>query len=187
MAEQNNTLGGTRFLIVAAALVIIIYGINLAQSVVALFLFSVFLALIGTPPILWLERKRVPSSLAVLIIMAGMIAFLLIIGGVVGASVSTFSDAWPVYQKRLQDQVLALKPFLANNHIIVTDKVLLEYINLGPVMSLVVGLLPGIGDCVKTLESTAYFRQISYAKARENYAIYSRNRSTTNDLVPRNG
>jgi AI-2 transport protein TqsA len=144
MTEPSNALGGTRFLVAAAAFVIIIYGINLAQSIVALFLFSVFLALIGTPPVLWLERKRVPSSLAVMIIMACMIVFLLIIGGVARSSLSTFSDAWPVYQKRLQEQVLALKPFLADNHIIVTDKVLLEYVNPGPVMGLVAGLFPGI-------------------------------------------
>ena len=93
MTEQSNALIGTRLLVIAAAFVIIIWGINQAQSVVTLFLFSVFLALIGTPPVLWSERKRVPSSLAVMIIMAGMIAFLLIIGGVVGASLSTFSDA----------------------------------------------------------------------------------------------
>jgi AI-2 transport protein TqsA len=73
MADRNNALIGTRFLIIASALVIIIYGINQAQSVVALFLVSVFLALIGTPPVLWLERKHVPSFAAVMIIIAGMI------------------------------------------------------------------------------------------------------------------
>jgi AI-2 transport protein TqsA len=112
--------------------VIIIYGIHQAQSVVALFLFSIFLALIGTPPVLWLKQKRVPSFVAVMIIMADMITLLLVIGGVVGASLSTFYDAWPVYQQRLQEQVLALKPLLASKHIIVTNKVLLEYINPGP-------------------------------------------------------
>jgi hypothetical protein len=59
MAEQTDALRGTRFLVVTASLVVIIYGINQAQSVVSLFLVSVFLALIGTPPVLWLERKHV--------------------------------------------------------------------------------------------------------------------------------
>ena len=95
MAEQSDPLRGTRFLVIAAALVIIIYGINQAQSVVALFLVSVFLALIGTPPVLWLERKHVPSSVAVMIVMAGMITLLLVIGGVVGTSLNTFSDVLP--------------------------------------------------------------------------------------------
>jgi predicted PurR-regulated permease PerM len=134
-----------RFLVIAAALVIIIYGINQAQSVVALFLVSVFLALIGTPPVLWLERKRVPSFLAVMIVMAGMITLLLIIGGVVGASLNTFSDALPFYQKRLHEQVLALKAMLATKHIVVTEKVLIEYLNPGSVMSLTAGLFAEMG------------------------------------------
>jgi predicted PurR-regulated permease PerM len=151
MTKQSDLHHGTSPLFIAAAFVIIIYGINQAQSVVALFLVSVFLALIGTPPVLWLERKRVPSFLAVMLVMAGMIALLLVIGGVVGASLSNFSEAWPFYQKRLQEQVLALKPLLASRHIMVTNKVLLEYINPGPVMDLVVGLLAGMGSAISNI------------------------------------
>ena len=146
MSEQSTSDRGTRLLVMSAALVVIIYGIYQAQSIVALLLFSVFLALIGTPSVLWLERKRVPSSVAVMIVIAGMIALLLIIGVVVGASLSTFSDALPFYQKRLQEQVLALKPLLASKHIVVTNKVLLEYINPGPVLGLIVGLIAGMGS-----------------------------------------
>jgi AI-2 transport protein TqsA len=151
MTDQSNSQHGTRLIVMAAALVVIIYGINQAQSVVAMFLLSVFLALIATPPVLWLERKRVPSSIAVMIVMVGMIALLLVIGGVVGASLGTFSDALPFYQKRLQEQVLSLKPLLASKHIVVTDKVLLEYINPGPVIGLAVGLFAGMGSALSNI------------------------------------
>lgn len=140
-----------RFLVIAAALVIIIYGINQAQTVVAPFLVSIFLALLGTPPVLWLERKRVPSSVAVLTVMVGMITLVLMIGGVVGTSLNTFSNALPFYQTRLQEQLLALKPLLASKHIVVTDKVLVEYLNPGSAMSLVVGLLTGMGSAISSI------------------------------------
>ncbi len=145
MTDISNSQKGTHLLIIVASLVVIIYGINQAQSVVSMFLFSVFLALIGTPPVLWLERKHVPSFLAVIIVMASMILLLLIVAVVVGASLSTFSDALPFYQKRLQEQVVAFKDMLASKHIVVTDKVLLEYLNPVPVMGLTVTLLAGIG------------------------------------------
>ena len=61
-----------------AALVVIIVGINQAQSVLVAFLVAVFLSMLGTPPVLWLERKRIPSVVAVLLVVAGMIAILLI-------------------------------------------------------------------------------------------------------------
>jgi predicted PurR-regulated permease PerM len=151
MTEQSSTLRGAQFLVVAAALVIIIYGINQAQSVVALFLVSIFLALLGTPPVLLLKRKRVPSLLAVMIVMACMVALLLIIGGVIGASLSTFSDELPMYQKRLHEQALALNALLASKNIVVTEKVLLEYLNPGSVMSLTAGLFAGLGSVLSNI------------------------------------
>ena len=145
MTEQSTLHRGTRLLIVAAALVIIIYGVNQAQSVVTLFLVSVFLALIGTPPVLWLERKHVPNVVAVMTVMAAMIVLLLIVGGVLGASLNTFSDALPVYQKRLHEQVLELRAFLAGKDIVITEKALLAYVNPGAVMILTAGFLAAMG------------------------------------------
>ena len=145
MTDQINSHHGTRFLISAAALVIIVYGIYQAQAVVALLLLSVFLALLGTPPVLFLKRRHDPSFVAVIIIMAGMIALLLIIGGVLGVSLSTFSDALPFYQKRLHEQVLALRVFLASKSIVITEKALFEYFNPVAVVSLTAGFITAMG------------------------------------------
>ena len=145
MTEKINSFHGTRFLVSAAAIVIIIYGINQAQSVVTLFLVSVFLTLIGTPPVLWLERKRVPTFAAVMIVMAGMIALLVIIGGVLGVSLSTISEALPVYQKRLHGQLLTLRSFLAGKGIVITEKALFEYLNPEAMMSLTAGFFTAMG------------------------------------------
>jgi predicted PurR-regulated permease PerM len=145
MTDQINSHHGTRFVVSAAALVVIVYGIFLAQSVVALLLLSVFLALLGTPPVLWLKRKHIPSFVAVIIIIIGMIILLLIIGGVLGVSLSTFSDALPSYQKRLHEQVLALRVFFAGKGIVITEKALFEYFNPVAVMSLTAGFITAIG------------------------------------------
>ncbi|MFA6467609.1 MAG: AI-2E family transporter [Bacteroidota bacterium] len=151
MLRTSTTHRGLPVLVTAAALVVIIYGLNQAQSVASIFLMSVFLALIGTPPVLWMEKKRVPSFLAVMIVMFTMVAMLLVIGTVVGESLSSFSDAWPTYQKKLQEGILSLKPILAEKHIIVTNKVLLGYFNPGPVMDIAVGLLAGVGVALSNI------------------------------------
>jgi AI-2 transport protein TqsA len=145
MTDQINSHHGTRFLISTAALVIIFYGIYQAQAIIALLLLSVFLALIGTPPVLWLERKHVPSFLAVMVVMAGMITLMMVIGGVLGVSLSTFSDALPVYQKRLNEQVLTFKVFLEGKNIIIAEKALTEYFNPVAVISLTAGVLKAMG------------------------------------------
>jgi AI-2 transport protein TqsA len=146
LSLPSSSFRGTRLLVVAASIVIIIYGISQAQSVVALFLVSVFLALIGTPPVLWLERKHVPSFAAVMMIIAVMIALLLVIGAVIGSSLNTFSEVLPFYQARMHEQVLALKAMLATKHVIVTEKVLADYLNPGSVISLIAGFFAGMGS-----------------------------------------
>jgi AI-2 transport protein TqsA len=151
MTENISLHRGTRFLIVAAALVIVIVGINQAQSVLVSFLVAIFLALLGTPPVLWLERKRVPSFAAVSIVLTGMIAVLLIIGGLVGTSLGSFIDALPSYQQRIQEQVSALKILLAGKGIKITDKMVLEYINPGAMMSMTARLLAGLGSALSNI------------------------------------
>ena len=148
---EGNSQQGIRFLVIAAALVIIIGGINQAQSVLVSFLIAVFLALLGTPPVLWLRRKRIPSFVAVLIVVSGMIVILLFVGGFVGTSLNSFIDALPSYQQRIQEQVSALKTLLARKGMRVTDKMLFEYVNPAAVMRLAVGMLGTLGSAFSNI------------------------------------
>ena len=108
LKDPNNSFRVVRILISVAAIVIIIAGINLAQSVVVLFLVSFFLASLGIPPLLWLKEKHIPSGFAVLIVMAVMIFILLLIGAQIGSSFSSFLTELPSLQSRIREQVLEL-------------------------------------------------------------------------------
>ena len=151
MTEESISQRGVHYLVIAAALVIIIGGINQAQSVLMPFLVAVFLALLGTPLVLWLERKRIPSVIAVLIVVTGMITILLIVGGLVGTSLNNFVDALPSYQQRMQERISALKVLLAKKGIRITDKMLFEYINPGSMMRVAVGMLGGLGSALSNI------------------------------------
>ncbi len=151
MTVKSNPGSGTHALVIAAALVIIIWGINQAEPVLASFLLAAFLALIGMPPVLWLQRKRVPSLVAVLIVLAGMITILLMIGVVVGTSINSFSAALPSYQTRLREQVSALNAFLISHRIGGIDKILLGYVRPQEVMRLTAGMLEGLGSALSNI------------------------------------
>ena len=142
---------GIRVLLVAAALVIVIGGIYRAQSVLASFLVAVFLTLLGTPAVLWLERKRTPSVVAVLVVVTGMIVTLLVVGGLVGVSLNGFVDTLPSYQERLDAKVSALEALLATKGFAITDKMLHEYVNPGAVVKLAVGMLGRLGAAVSNV------------------------------------
>lgn len=47
---------------------------------------AVCFAILGTPPVLWLERKHIPSAVAVLLVVAGMITIMLGLAAIVRAS-----------------------------------------------------------------------------------------------------
>lgn len=143
MTEQNNSQQGIRFLVIAAALVIIAWGINQAQSVLSLFLVSVFLSVIGIPQVLWLERKRVPSAAAVLMVVSGMIVLLFLVGVLVNMSINSVYTRLPFYQTRLQEQVSAFHAFWVTRGIEGMDKILLGYINPSAVMDLAARMLAG--------------------------------------------
>jgi AI-2 transport protein TqsA len=151
MTEQINSQRGIRFLVIAAALVIVIWGINLAQSVLVSFLVAVFLAVLGTPPVLWLERKRIHSIAAVLIVMTCMVIILMAVGGFVGASLNSFTDSMPSYQQRIREQVTVVNGLLANKGMRITEKMLLEYINPEALMRLAVGMIGGLGTALSNI------------------------------------
>jgi AI-2 transport protein TqsA len=151
MATQDNKQRGVRFLFIMAALVIIIWGIYQAQSVLVPFLVSVFLAVIGTSPLLWLEQKRVPSVIAVLLVLGGIICILLFIGALVGTSVNRFSNALPFYEARIHEQFIPLKELLTNKEIESPAKLVLKYVDPGAVMRLTAGLFSGLGSVLSNI------------------------------------
>jgi predicted PurR-regulated permease PerM len=151
MTEQINSSRGFRILISAAALVIVIAGVSLAQSVVVLFLVSFFLALLGTPPVLWLKQKHIPTVFAVLIVMAGMIVILLLIGVQIGTSFSSFSDDLPLLQSRIREQVSGLIIMLQGKGIVVQESFFLDYVNPETIMKLTADLLTGLSSVLSDL------------------------------------
>ncbi len=151
MDKIANPFGGVHWLVIAAALVIIIAGINLAQSIIVFSIVSMFLALIGTPPVLWLERKRIPSILSVAMVVSVMVIILLMIGALIGTSLKSFSDSLPFYQMRIQEQVRAFEALLASKGINITDKLLLKYVNPESIMELTAGLLTGLSSVLSNI------------------------------------
>ena len=141
----------TSLLVSVAALVVIIAGIYLAQSVVVLFLVAMFLAILGAPPLLWLKAKRIPSGLAVTIVMAVMILLLLLVGAQTAASVSNFLNELPLLQSRIREQALQFSLSLAAKGIIINESVFQQFVNPGSVMRLTAGLLAGVSSALSDL------------------------------------
>lgn len=148
MSNQDKIPRMLRFLLTTAAIIFIIWGVSRAQSALASVLLSVFIALLATQPVLWLERKRVPAIVAVLIVVVVIIAFLAATGVVVGASVNSFYEALPQYQAHIQEQTRALQEFLIGKGIKAPDKMLSQYLKPEAMMNWAAGAIASLTSAV---------------------------------------
>ena len=86
-----------------AAIVIILAGVKFAESIISPLLIALFITAISGPTMLWLVSKKVPSGLAVTLIVFTIIIFSFFISSMLSSSLHDFSANIPEYQARLQD------------------------------------------------------------------------------------
>jgi predicted PurR-regulated permease PerM len=90
-----------RFLLIMAAFVIVVAGMRAAESLLVPFLLSLFIAVIVTPLLSWLNRRGVPNALSILLIIVMIVIIGVFIGAIVGSSINSFRGDLPEYQQRL--------------------------------------------------------------------------------------
>jgi AI-2 transport protein TqsA len=94
-----------RAMLVLAALVVVFTGMRLAAPILNPILFAVVLALLFSPIYAWLRRHRIPTPLALVIMLVGLSVLFLAIAGIVGVSIARFSGDIASYTSKLNDQL----------------------------------------------------------------------------------
>ncbi|PLX89933.1 MAG: hypothetical protein C0618_00030 [Desulfuromonas sp.] len=128
-----------------ACFVIVVAGMRAAQPLLVPFLLAVFIAIICSGPLHWLQNKRVPTALAVLIILLSMIGAGVTVLALVGTSVSDFSNAIPEYQQKLRSLTLGVLPLLERLGVQLSPGELLDYFDPGKAMQMVASTLATTG------------------------------------------
>jgi len=140
---QNKTSA----IIMAAAVVVVIYGMQMMSVLLVPFLVAAFLALITVRPMLWLQAHRVPSVLAALLIVTMLMLVLVVLGAILGTSIADFTAALPTYQARLDALNEQAFEFVVK-HLKVDESTesMSDMIDPGFAMALVAGILNGLRD-----------------------------------------
>ena len=102
MNTSVNSYSGLRVLVIIASLVVIIAGLKSASAIVVPMLVALFLAMLTTPLMLWLRDRRLPTVLALGLILILLIGFVAIIGSLIGSSINELSGALPIYEQKLR-------------------------------------------------------------------------------------
>lgn len=130
-----------------AAVVVVIYGMQMMSVLLVPFLIAAFLALITVKPMLWLQAHRVPSVVAALLIVTMLMLVLATVGAILGTSIAEFTAALPSYQARLDVIIDGVFRFIVKNfNVDESIQSMSDMIDPGFAMGLVAGLLNSLRE-----------------------------------------
>jgi predicted PurR-regulated permease PerM len=125
----------------AAAVVIIIAGVKAAVSILIPFLLAAFIAIVCSPALSWLRRKKVPEWAALILIVAVVFAAGLIVVTILGSSIQDFTRDLPAYEAKLRNQVSGALAWLKNLGVDVSGIESMELLDVGAAMRLTASAL----------------------------------------------
>jgi len=134
-SQHNNKTA--QVLIILASFIIVIAGMKAAEAIVVPFFLAAFLAIIISPPFLWLQKKGVPKVIALLFIIIIFLAALFLIGVLIGTSANDFTKSIPLYEQKLRNQTQSLIAWLSEKDFIKPDFDLTKAINPAAVLKFV--------------------------------------------------
>jgi AI-2 transport protein TqsA len=94
-----------RVMLFLATTVVVLVGMRLGAPILNPILFAIILALLFSPIYGWLTRHRIPTPLALIIMLVGMTVLFLGLFLILGVSIARFSGDIASYTGKLNDQV----------------------------------------------------------------------------------
>ena len=105
-----------------AALIIIFAGAIYAKSLIIPFLLALFISIICAQPVSWLEKKKLPRWLALLIVILGMVLLFFGFTFMIGGTLSSFSSNVSKYESTLTNIINSFIQFLNEKGLKITQE-----------------------------------------------------------------
>ena len=102
MNTPLHSASGVRTLLILASLIVVIAGLKAASTIIVPLLVAMFLAMLATPPMLWLRDRHLPTGAALSLIVILLVGIVVIVGSLIGSSINELSSALPVYEQKLR-------------------------------------------------------------------------------------
>jgi len=136
---------------IGAAAVVVLAGLKAAQSLAIPFLLSLFLAIICAPIVSWLARWKIPTVLAVVIVVVALLAVFSGFGAVVGGSVNDFAAFASQYQARFDGLLQSASGWFEAHDIDPESLDILQAVQPGRLMNLLGGFLKNLAAVLSNL------------------------------------
>lgn len=132
--------------LIGASIVIIIAGVMAADSIILPIILALFISIICAQPILWLEKRKIPYGVAMLIVLVGLGLLFMVFGGIIGKSLARFSSDAPKYEENLREITKSIINYLNNAGASIDTQQLLKMIDPGKILSFTAGAVGEIGQ-----------------------------------------
>ena len=144
MIEKTSSF--SRFLLVAAAFVIVVSGLKMAGPLLVPFLLAVFIAMIVSPLLAWLKAYRLPNGVAIFLVIGLVLSVGLLLGAVIGSSVENFRQDVPEYSAKLSAMSSSIQQWLSQRGITINAEQWSSSFDPGAVMGVVGTTLASFGN-----------------------------------------
>lgn len=148
--------------------VILTIGMREISPILTTVFFSIFVALILTPPVRWVKQKGIPGALSVLLVILLLTLFISVFGAVIVGAAIQIGNQLPNYQSQLIEILDELLPYLPSTEELSLQSVFRGIASLA--VSLMVSVLNGLinaGTTVGIIIVTAAFLLLGAAGAQE--------------------
>lgn len=146
MSNSKPGAQGGQLILTAAAVIIVIAGMREAQSLLVPFLLSGFIAIIAAPALFYLKQHRIPTPIALLLVILVIVAVGMLLGVLVGSSIDDFSAQLPSYQEKLRKLTAALISWLGTYGIPLPEETLGKLFDPGKAMKMAAQGLSSLGS-----------------------------------------
>ena len=145
MANPVIRANPSQALITMAAFVVVVAGMRAGAGLIVPFLLALFIAVISSPALDWLERRGLPRAMAMIVVIAAIVAIFMGITGLVGSSLRQFTASLPEYTDRLNSYTQAVESWLDQRGVPFEAKELRDLIDASRVMKLAADIFNSFG------------------------------------------
>ncbi len=145
MNKGIHTPQGSRVLITMAAFVVVVAGVREARELLVPFLLSAFIATLAAPPLFFLQRKKIPTGIALILVIGVVVIAAVLFGALVGTSIDNFSAQLPLYQERLDNLTGTFLAWLAEVGITIPQQTAAKLLDPAKAMQMAAVGLKGLG------------------------------------------
>ena len=113
MQLKDNIHPGVTAIVVCAAIIVVIGGVKSASDLLAPLLMSIFISIVCTPPLFYMQRKGIPTVIALAVILGFVGLFGVAIFSLITTSIDQFSQSSHQYRNSVSLVYAQLSQFLA--------------------------------------------------------------------------